>query len=331
MKHFRTVLGVLPMFAIAACGGGGVTSAPPPISAPAPAPAPSPTPSPTPTPTPTPAVAGKLFATPPTDQALAVVAEGWQFDYTANVGRPTNVVEEDGFSARYDPVSGNYNVTLPISGSGTLYRLDPIGQRLYGPGFAGAAADSVAQATGQGGSMEVYPGGEPGSRYSYVSFGSYYADVAVAGDQRRTAYGAFGVAQPTRPGDVPVTGTARYNGTVVGGFAGDAFGSWVAGTSKFDFDFGAAALSGDMTLTMQCFMGCSYDNVIYTLARTQFTRGSTTFSGSLTSPGAPGDGTFSGLFAGPGAAEMMARFDLPFFNPEYGRWMPTAGVIVGKR
>jgi hypothetical protein len=37
------------------------------------------------------------------------------------------------------------------------------------------------------------------------------------------------------------------------------------------------------------------------------------------------------VFAGPGAVEMLSQFQLPFFNPEFQRWMEAGGVIIGKR
>ena len=172
---------------------------------------------------------------------------------------------------------------------------------------------------------------QPGSNYRYVSFAMLYATGSTSSNLDTLAYGFYAIVQPTKPGDVPTTGTARYTGVVSGIFAGDAFATWMNGTARFDFDFSSGSLSGDFSAFMSCGMGCSYDPTSYTFANTQFSRGSTTFGGDLVTQGAPSKGTFSGMFAGPTASELAAQFEAPFYNPEHQGWVTARGTIGAKR
>lgn len=331
-------------FCLAGCGGGGggegvASTPPPPVAAPpasggsvSPAPTPTPTPAPAPTPTP-PATAqvATIFPGPLYNPLLAVAGKGWQFDHVPNVTGAHDVRDADSFSASYDQASGSYRISAPVAGSGTLYRVGGLDPDIIGTSFAAAVADSATAATGSAASMRILSSDQPASRYSYTSYAYLYADAPAERGMRTIAYGAFGIAQPTRPGDVPTTGSARYNGDVIGHFAGDAGATWLSGIARFDFDFARAALNGDMTLNVQCFMGCSFNSVNYLLADTHFTRGDTRFGGNLALAGQPPTGSFSGLFAGPGAVELMSAFRLSFFNPVYGQTMDAGGVILGKR
>lgn len=332
LAPYRSAALLFSTLTLAACGssgGGGIATYLPPVPTPSPTPIPSATPSPAP-PSFQPQVA-EIFAEPLYNAELAVAGEGWQHEYVPNAAGSANVRDADGFTVSYDQARGVYLVTAPVAGTGTLFQISDGGVDEPERSFAGILADNAASATNQPGSMRVYAANRPGSRYSYVSYAYLYADAQGTGGQRTIAYGAFGIAQPTRSGEVPTTGTAQYSGNLLGMFAGDAGATWVEGTSKFNFDFGLARLTGDLTVSMQCMMGCAYEEVIYRIADTQFARGGTTFSGILTATGAPSDGSFSGLFAGPGAVELMSQFELPFFNPEYQQWMTAGGVILGKR
>lgn len=332
---------------LAACSGGyagGLASAPPPSIAPsaAPAPAPAPTPSPTPAPAPSPAptvatqpTVATIFRDPLYNPELAVVGKGWQHEYVPNQAGALKLRDADDFSVSYDVASKSYQISVPVAGSGTIMRTSEYGTYPWGyasalPGFS-AEPSSKSPTNYCCEALSISASDHPQSQYSYVSFVDFFAPGPTGSNT--IAYGTFAVAQPTKIGEVPVTGTARYTGTVFGHFAGDAGATWVEGTSRFDFDFAQVLLTGDVTLSMRCIMGCSYENydITYNLTNTIFSRGSTTFSGSLTATGIPSNGTFAGLFAGPGAVEMLAQFEAPFFNPEFQRWMTAGGAIAGKR
>ena len=327
-----TALLVSTTMILAACGGGGGGIA----SAPAPAPFPSPTASPSPTPTPTfQPVAATIFPEPLYNPQLAVTGKGWQHDYVPNTAGALNLRDADSFSVSYDQASKTYQISVPVAGSGTIMRTGesstyPFSYPSSLPGFDADPSNKIATNYCCN-ALSISASDRPQSRYSYVSFVDFYAPAPAGSNLDTIAYGTFAVGQPTKAGEVPVSGTARYTGNAFGHFAGDAGATWIEGTSRFDFDFARALLTGDMTLAMRCMMGCSYESVTYSLSDTRFTQGATTFSGSLATAGAPSNGSFSGLFAGPGAVEMMSQFQLPFFNPEFQRWMTAGGAIVGKR
>jgi hypothetical protein len=281
----------------------------------------------------------KIFSEPLYNSSFAVAGKGWQFEFVPNVNGSSpnpnqvrSVRDADNVTIRYDQGTGSYHVSMPVTGSGTLYRVGDYNPDLTGSSFVAVPANSIAAATGISATMSVIASDRPNSRYSYVSFVNLYAEAAAAGANQRTlAYGVFGIAQPTRAGEVPTTGSARYSGDLLGHFAGDAGATWLVGTAQFDFDFARATLAGELKVNMECMMGCFYGNVVYTMNDTRFVRGDASFSGNLTTTGAPLAGTFSGVFAGPAAAELMSQFQLPFFHPDYRQWLQAGGVILGKR
>lgn len=333
----RLLLGATALTLLSACGGGGgdVASAPTPAPAPAPSPTPSPAPSPPATPPAFRPVAATIFPEPLYNPDLATVGMAWQHDPVPNTADTRNLRDADSVRITYDQVRKTYQISAPIAGSGTImqmanYTTYPFSYPSGLPGFHADPSDKNSTNYCCN-SLSLSAADQPQSRYRYVSFVGLYAPGPASANVDTIAYGTFAVGQPTKAGEVPISGTARYTGHVFGHFAGDAGATWIEGTSRFNFDFGRALLTGDMTIAIQCMMGCAYDSITYSLTDTQFTRGATTFSGSLATPGAPTNGSFSGMFAGPGAAEMMSQFQLPFFSPEYRRWMIVGGAIAGKR
>lgn len=343
-RTLRTfLLPVILASALSACGGGGavtngglVTVAPPPPS-PSPSPAPSPAPSPSPGPIidPFEPVPATIFADPLYNPELTVLGNGWQYDYVPNTAGARNLREEDGLTITYDQATGTYLVTAPLAGSGTIMQT---GERStypfhYPTGISGFPADPTDKLPTNYccNTLSISGSDQPGSRYSYVSFASLYASASTSSNLDTVAYGTFAVVQPTRAGDVPTVGTARYSGDMFGNLAGDSAATWIDGTAIFDFDFARGSLSGEMTVSTRCFMGCLYPDAKYTFTNTLFASGSTNFSGSLSTAGAPGNGSFSGIFAGPFANELAAEFEMPFLHPERQVWVTASGVIAGKR
>ena len=334
--HTAALIAALTIM-ISGCGGsgsGGVASVPPPpptlSSTPTPPPAPPP-----PTPPPFQPVPAKIFSEPLYNTDLAVAGKGWQHDYVPNTGGALNLRDADGLSITYEQSTNSYRITLPVAGSGTIMRTGeyttyPFSYPTGLPGFA-ADPSSKNPTSYCCNTLSIAAADQPQSRYTYVSFIDFYAPAPAGSNLDTIAYGTFAVGLPSKPGEIPVTGTATYSGNLFGHFAGDAGGTWLEGRARFDFDFGRGSLSGGLTVGMRCMMGCTYDEVSYQFAQTSFARGSTTFSGQLTTPGAPSAGTFSGLFAGAGAVELMSQFRTPFFNPEYQRWMDAGGAIAAKR
>lgn len=294
----------------------------------------NPTPSLTLTPPAFQPVVATIFPEPLYNPDLVVAGKGWQYDYVPNTGGTLNRRDADGLSVSYDQATNSYRITVPVAGSGTIMRTGEYTTYPYSypsalPGFDGDPSNKNPTNYCCN-TLSISAADLSQSRYSYVSFVDFYAPAPAESNLVTIAYGTFAVGQPTKPGEAPITGRATYSGDLFGHFAVDAGATWLEGKARFDFDFARALLSGDLTVGLRCVMGCTYDEVSYQFFQTNFTRGSTTFSGQLTTPGAPSTGTFSGHFAGLGAAELMAQFRLPFFNPEYQRWMDAGGAIAAK-
>lgn len=258
-----------------------------------------------------------------------MLGKGWQFDYQIGAGQVSNRRVSEDLSIAYDPGTATYLITAPLAGSGTIIQKGDFQNWAFEPSF-NADPSNNSPTDYCCNSLNISAAGREDSIYSYVSLVNLYATGSLDANTNTLAYGAFLLVQPTRPGEVPITGTASYSGNLIGYFDGDAMGTWLLGTSRFEFDFANAALTGDLKVEMVCFMGCRYSPVVYTLTETQFERGSTSFSGFLASGGAPSNGHFSGTFAGPKAVEMAAQFQLPFYNAEWQKWLTASGVILGK-
>ena len=306
---------------------------PPPVSTPAPLPPP-----PAPPPPPPPFVAEKasIFSQPLLTTTLAVAGKGWALDQTDNANHAdgsgiSNIRDADGFEANYDPVAQSYTITLPNSGTGILFQTTQIRNwsEEFGTTFGGTIARDAASAQGNT-ELEILKPEVAGAKYRYVSFANWLAGARIDNSSSTLSYGVYGIAQPTPAGNVPVSGTARYDGHISGYMAGNA-ADFLSGTARFDFDFSSAQVTGNMAVSLSCFMGCSYSSTNYTFEDTVFGVGSTSFSGRLISEGIPSAGYFSGLFAGPEASELMASFKMPFFNQDQNRWVQAGGVVLAKK
>jgi hypothetical protein len=136
---------------------------------------------------------------------------------------------------------------------------------------------------------------------------------------------AYGIA--TTAGDVPLTGSAAYAGTVQG-IANNTI--WVGGTVSLSFDFGAGSLAGVMKPVVAPTWD-SYSLGDYTFRDTVFAKGSTGFSGAFNVSGSAAPSSFSGSFNGPQAAEVMANWTAPYLNPETKLWGTMSGIWTAKK
>lgn len=141
-----------------------------------------------------------------------------------------------------------------------------------------------------------------------------------------TVWGAFAYGIPTASGDVPVAGTATYQGEVSGVSSAAGF---VYGTVSLNFDFANASLTGVMKPEVSDWWD-SYALGDYTFRDTSFARGATTFSGAFDVPGSNGPSSFSGRFTGPQAAELMANWTAPYQLPGTNSWGTMSGVWIAK-
>lgn len=176
--------------------------------------------------------------------------------------------------------------------------------------------------------------------YKIGSFQSWlYVDAAYtysalgAWDYQRIAFGSA-----TPAGQVPVSGSASYEGII----AGDS-DTWdngpfpstnpVAGTIALSFDFGAGTLSGAIHPILYINDGSSpssQDLGVLAFKDTVFSPGSTNFSGTFDTT-VSGPNAFSGQFTGPNAEELIGTWALPFIwdRDQQPHW--AEGAMIAKR
>ncbi len=171
---------------------------------------------------------------------------------------------------------------------------------------------------------------------SYLSFASIEARSPVGGDGLttvRNSYVPFGYATPQN--QIPIVGTASYNGVLYGNGIEYAFAYApggtnlynLTGTARFEIDFGSNR--GTLRLSpvgTDVATGAtkSFGNFDFALNR---------FGSDLR--GSVGGGIvisdFNGLFYGPRAEEVGGVFWMRYQNPEATRWTELTGIAIGKQ
>jgi hypothetical protein len=322
----------LALLALAGCGGGVGSTGINPIAAPPPAPPPPPPPPPP---------SGSTLPLQPPQIGLVSSEPFATFGigdrYTVSPGGSDEKVlsgpdRAETVQFSYDPQSQSYAISVPNFQAG---RLSQIGLN----GSAGQVASStVHKVAGASGALQplnitlLVPGNDY-SRYTYSSYGYWMGALGKTAEGREIyAEGLFAYGIPTRSGDVPTSGTARYGAEVVGSI-GNGYSIPVTGTAELNFDFGAGTLSGYMHPEIaDSFDGIFQDYGRYDFTQTVYARGGTGFSGRFVVPGIAG-GTersfFEGAFTGPGAAELVARWQAPYqFNGQQGT---ISGIWLGRK
>lgn len=322
---------------VSACGGsnGGVSSISPPVAQ---APTPLPPPPPPPVPPPPPSGPNGLVSSEPFT-ALGI-SQNYARDSNgkfASSGASNAVLQ-----FRYIASENAYEMSLPGFEVG---RLKPLS---YGGTFTSAGWITV---TASGNALTVgttaveqnvrvsltRPPGplNPGVTFTHTSWGGWNTDTTTAGTFTNGTRGLFTYGIPTASGDVPVTGTAFYKARVIGStteaYSGipDFHTDDIDGTARLNFDFAAGTLTGSMEAQL-CPWDC-YDLGRYDFTQTVYATGSRTFSGKFMVPGSTADSFFEGAFNGPKAAELMARWQAPYLNPETKVWGSMFGIWVGKK
>jgi hypothetical protein len=166
------------------------------------------------------------------------------------------------------------------------------------------------------------------SNFTYTNFASWDGGCPMGCNLGVFAYGI-----PTASGDVPVTGSATYAGSVMGStgrYEGSSFMD-VFGSVTLTFDFGAGTLNGNMKPEVM-FNGWDSTAIgTYTFRDTVFSKGSTTFSGAFDVPGSSANSSFTGSFTGPGAAELMAQWKAPYVQPGTTSSGTMSGIWIAKK
>lgn len=204
---------------------------------------------------------------------------------------------------RWDGTQNRYEIMLPGKDWATLA---PQNANTYVIQAAGGATLATSMFSGS-------------DKYSYTGFATVYTSDA----SHLFAYGI-----PTPAFSVPAVGSATYTGEVGGSGGGYSIG----GTAQFDFDFAKGTLGGFLDLVGNDPAGWGpYSFGKHEFVQTVYASGSPTFSGALSSNGAPA-GSFSGSLTGPQAQELMGQWHLPLqdvYQPD--RTFNASGVFVGKK
>ena len=234
----------------------------------------------------------------------------------------------------YSAADDRYTVSLPNYAEGQLIPRGGSGS-FNSSGWVNLTSTNSVLSLGTGSETQNvrvtldWPASSP---YTYTNFGSWLG-AAPMGEN----VGVFAYGIPTAASDMPVTGTASYNGEIRGITSGMTGGGGpvgaildVWGTVSLSFDFAAGTLSGNMKPEIAPV----WDAVslgTYTFRDTVYSPGSTTFSGAFNAPGSSAPSSFSGSFTGPQAAELMARWHAPFIFPGTGQASTMSGVWIAKR
>jgi hypothetical protein len=335
-----TLVATLIIFSLAACGGeGGVSSTPaPPLNVTPPAPPPAPPPPPPPPPAPPPAPTGNIGLI--SDEPFAVQAIGYSVNSGA-VGEDLATDVNADVDFRYIATNKTYEIKLPGYEAGVLRTNSYSGSYINSDRWQSISGTNNEVLLGTSTTPQPvhlylsWPSADlnPGIALTYTSWGRWTENPNSGQPQK---FGLFAYGITTAANDVPRTGEASYSATVQGTTeeARLDFQTYVTGTAKLLFNFGAGTLSGSMTTTL-CPWDCDTPIGEYKFKDTVYSTGSQTFSGAFDVPGSTAPSFFGGNFNGPAAAELMARWRAPFKYPDSptapGSWGMMSGIWVGKK
>ena len=301
--------------ALAACGGGGNSSFQPlPIVPPAPPPPPPQ------------AETVNIFSNPtPQDYASVGVwanagdtsSPPFDVQFTALTG-----AESSQPKIRYTP-DGYYELQLPG---------DAFDRLIHDTSVPDPTSDNTVfeQLSQPNRSFVISGSRSSGYRYSEMAkWARPDLDFAQTVDMGFVAFGT-----PTPAGSIPVTGTASFQGQILGATdlpstACDCgFPIAVEGTVALNFDFGAGTLGGSMSMALTSGWG-PVPVGDYAFVQTVFSPGSSSYSGRFDT-NLPGENFFLGRFTGPNAEDTIGAWAVPFhFQDEshqaIGAWIARKG------
>jgi hypothetical protein len=283
---------------LAACGGGGGGgSGSHPVSTPPPPPPPPPTPTPGST------TSLDIIAGAPTGE-LAVA--GVAFSGAYGDPEPMKTVSfdaQDQPRIRYDAATQTYDVMLP---GGTWDKLE---------------RDSVALPAW---AARLTPTSDPYSGSLLLSYERSldspdpYPSSTIGNFFLSGAQGWLALGIPTPDAGLPVSGSATYNGILMGSsdvLIDDGWGGFapsdVTGNVTLSFDFTQSSLSGSMTASLHDWSGGTLDANLgtFTFNNTVYSAG--TYSGTFDTA-VPGVNSFAGRLTGPTGQELIGSWALPF-------------------
>ena len=329
---------------LAACGGSPnrIASANNPPPAPTPSPSPTPTPSPSPEPpVPPPPPEGPIGLVSSEPFAVLGVsndyAKGADGNFTVSDTRKAEI------SFEYRVSDGTYVITIPGFRTGSLYTSGYSGSFISGaPAWLSIYGSSNDLLDGESGRQDArvflrWPSGPLNDslpKLSYTSRGSWDDDWKVDGQSTSATMGLFAYGIPTKPGEMPTSGTATYTAEVRGTsnqpYPGSGDTLWldsITGSALLRFNFGAGTLEGEMNPAL-CPWDC-YSLGTYSFIQTVYSSGSTSFSGQFAINGEAVPSWFEGSFNGPQASELMARWQAPYTYE--GAAGTMGGIWIGTR
>jgi hypothetical protein len=306
MTQFRKYLMASPMtlaLALTACGGGGggggVASTPPP-------------------PPPPPAMTSPPIVPVSTSQEFATKGASYttpSASYDEFTVSSPSLADNAQLDVRYNAASKGYEIQLP---GGTAWQSIPL------------ASDYPDDP-----SLFLYRGGAP----DYVGVFDHRSNLQYSAllewwTDNISGFSAIGVA--TLPGNVPVTGSASYSGSIVGASSELRLDPWeaiwnpalVTGSINLSFDFGGGTLSGKISPVVH-LDGPDFETTL-NFTNTVYSSGSTTFTGAFAT-GLAGQNSFSGRFTGPNAQELIGNFAFPYASPVDGTIEQAAGAFAGRK
>lgn len=290
-------------FCLAACGGGGgggggLVSTPPPPPTPTPPPPPQ-----------TPTGYPSIVTAATTSQELATKGASYtspSATYGDLVVSNPSLADNAQLDVRYNAVSKSYEIQLP----------------------ADSHWQPIAPAANYGDGTYLYRGGAP----DHVGVVDYRSNLQYSAllwwfTDEFSGHSAVGIA--TLPGNVPITGSANYVGSILGTTSETYLNPWeavwypgqIGGSINLSFNFGSGSLSG--SINPNDLPALSFTNTVYS-------SGSTTFSGAFATS-VPGINSFSGLFTGPAAQELIGNFAFPYISPKDGAVEQAAGAFAGRQ
>ncbi len=338
MKRKKLRLALLSSAALAlmtsGCGGGG-GGAPPGdgtgVVIPAPTPPPPPAaptpPPPPPAPVATPFPPFNLAAT----QNFAVFGYSVGFRFSGlTIAGSDAVNASEPITLRFNGTTGSYEAGLPRFPAGRLV----INSNTGGRGYTvtnGVASNDLQPLFVNFTSGQI--GRDAQGRDLALSFSNVAAWEGRTSDRDVFGYFAFGSPTPPVGGGIPQTGTRTY-GTRLFGLteaftrAGSVDFRFLDGAGSLRFDFGAAGLSGTVTIGSSEF---GREEGFGTFALTGGgVAADGTFRGIIVVPGSNESGEFEGQFMGPDASEIIVRWRMPLRIPSAGVTAPAFGVWAGK-
>lgn len=254
----------------------------------------------------------------PKDEELVSFAGG--IGRSGDEQRVIRTFGSDEVTIDYDPDTRNYTIAVPghVAGHAVENTTDATPSAMY------RYFDVIAPTDGK--------------RVGWASVATKYtldlSHTAIGGFSWGGDHVWFVTGIPTPRANVPVSGSATYEGQVKGW---STEGTDIAGSLVLNFEFARALLGGSMSLTANNGSSTPLKIGDYQVINGTHSLGSNRFTGNFLSPGGlAGSTLLEGSLMGPDASEVGGRWRVPI---RLGEGFPTvsrgdyeaSGVFAGRR